>query len=157
MKLSDARTLALSLMEAHGLRGQGWRFSFDKARVRFGICRHRPKTISLSKVLTQLNDEREVRDTILHEIAHALDGVKPRGQGHGTSWKAIAARIGATPTRCYDDAGNGRTVVAARAPWHGVCPNGHTSQRYKRPTRPQSCGRCSPLYNVAYKITWKRV
>ena len=38
-------------------------------------------------------DPREVRDTILHEIAHALAGAKAK---HGPAWKAIARRLGAT-------------------------------------------------------------
>ena len=38
--------------------------------------------------------EAEIRDTILHEIAHALAGPEAR---HGARWKAIARRIDATP------------------------------------------------------------
>ena len=36
----------------------------------------------------------EIRDTVLHEIAHALVGPEAR---HGPEWKAIAKRLGATP------------------------------------------------------------
>jgi len=68
-----ARILAVTLMQQHGL--VGWTFKFDHARRRFGCCNFTRRTISLSRPLTFLNDDAEVRDTILHEIAHALAGL----------------------------------------------------------------------------------
>jgi len=90
-------TLARTLMNQHGL--SGWRFAFDHARRRFGSCRYSAKTITLSRPLTLLNAEEQVRDTLLHEIAHALTP----GDGHGAKWKAMCLQIGASPVRCYDD------------------------------------------------------
>ena len=49
------------------------------------------------------NGPEEVRDTILHEVAHALVGP---GHGHDTVWKATAAQVGARPQR------RGRTSFA---------------------------------------------
>ena len=81
MRLHDARKLALELMAEHGLTRTGrapnfgvrvWRFTFDNAVRRFGVCRYHNGTISLSRVLVKLNTDAEVRATILHEIAHAL-------------------------------------------------------------------------------------
>jgi len=95
MNLLDAKRLTESLMKQHGLTA--WRFEFDNAFRRFGICRHRSKTIGLSKRLTSLNDEATVKDVILHEIAHALVGA---GHGHDWTWKAMCVRIGAKPERC---------------------------------------------------------
>ena len=57
---------------------------------------------------------REVRDTILHEIAHALAGAKAR---HGPAWKAIAKRLGATPKARAEegeDVRAGREAAKAR-------------------------------------------
>lgn len=107
MNLSAAQTLAISLMTEHGLIAKGWRFEFSNARSQFGVCRilidrHTKvvldRVIKLSAPLTKLNIESEVKDTILHEIAHALAGHKA---GHGWTWKAIARNIGAKPERCY--------------------------------------------------------
>jgi predicted SprT family Zn-dependent metalloprotease len=97
VNLFDAQHLARSLMRQHGLAG--WTFRFDYARRRFGSCRARQKVITLSRPLTFLNDETEVRDTILHEIAHALTP----DDGHGAQWKRKCVEIGARPKRCYGD------------------------------------------------------
>ena len=102
MNLISARHLAIDLMRRHGLAE--WSFAFDHARRRFGSCRYASKTITLSRPLTFLNSEEQVRDTLLHEIAHAL----APGDGHGRRWKAACVRIGAKPVRCYTD----RTVVS---------------------------------------------
>ena len=89
MTLEDAEQLALDLMRQHGLRR--WTFTFDRAVCRFGCCNERKRTISLSAKLTELNDEDAVRDTILHEIAHAMVGVRA---GHGPKWQRQALAIG---------------------------------------------------------------
>jgi predicted SprT family Zn-dependent metalloprotease len=97
MNLFTARDLACTLMRQYGLHD--WEFRFDHARRRFGSCRCQSKRITLSKPLTFLNPESQVRDTILHEIAHALTP----GDGHGQRWKAMCRQIGANPQRCYDE------------------------------------------------------
>src|SRR4051812_49651304 len=101
MNLYEAQHLARDLMDRHGLAD--WRFQFDHARRRFGSCRIRTRTITLSRPLTLLNPEDQVRDTILHEIAHALTP----GDGHGTKWRAAGARGGARPPRGFGGAGGG--------------------------------------------------
>lgn len=95
MRLEEARELAEILMTAHGLHA--WRFRFDHARTRVGVCRYDEKVIGLSKYYVQANDAEEVRGTILHEIAHALAGP---AAGHGAKWKAIARKLGAPTERC---------------------------------------------------------
>jgi predicted SprT family Zn-dependent metalloprotease len=97
MNLHEAAYLACDLMQQHGLAH--WSFQFDHARRRFGKCDYTHRRISLSRSLTFLNGLDEVRDTILHEIAHALCP----GDGHGAKWRATCRRIGARPKRCYTD------------------------------------------------------
>lgn len=89
--------MAFELMSQHGL--SDWHFRFDHARRRFGCCRYRQKLITLSRPLVLLNQENQVRDTILHEIAHALTP----DDGHGVRWRAKCVEIGADPARCFDD------------------------------------------------------
>ncbi|HRK30538.1 MAG TPA: SprT-like domain-containing protein [Tepidisphaeraceae bacterium] len=104
MDLVDARKLARSLMDQHGLAA--WQFDFDHARRRFGACFVTRRAITLSAYLVHLNTEAEVRDTILHEIAHALTP----GDGHGARWKAMCVRLGAKPERCFKEADGVKTV-----------------------------------------------
>ena len=132
MDLEDAWRLAHRLMEEHGLAG--WRFELDRAKRRAGICRHAQKVIGLSAPITRLHPEAEVRDTILHEIAHALAGPKA---GHGPAWVATARRIGCSAERCVPE--DAPTVPGA---WRGVCPQGHTADRHRRPERVLLCTLC---------------
>jgi len=150
MKLVAARELAETLMLQHGLSAAGWRFQFDGARRRFGVCRHRPKIISLSKALTLLNEEARVRNTITHEIAHAL---MPPGSGHNAAWAAVHKHLGGDGRRCYESA----LVAKPKAPIVGECPAGHRHERFKMPRVSQSCGQCSRSYNPAYSINWKKI
>ena len=99
MDLIRAKKLALASMSNHGLTDNGWAFSYmKKAKRLFGLCCYDEKMLKLSVHLTDLNDEKEVMDTILHEIAHALT---PDDAGHGKQWKAKCIEIGARPVRCY--------------------------------------------------------
>lgn len=97
MNLSEARKIAHETIDLYGL--VGWKFKFDSAKRRFGLCQYLNKTISLSHILTSLNEESQVRETILHEVAHALVGKK---HGHGPVWKSRATQIGSNGLRCYD-------------------------------------------------------
>ena len=116
MELYNAETLAISLMSQHGLIADGWRFEWDRGLRRFGCCHYGSKKITLSAHIARLNDEANIRDTILHEMAHALVG---RGHHHNYVWKAKCREIGANPERCYD--GNEVTAPVARYVAH--CPD----------------------------------
>jgi hypothetical protein len=98
LKQADVRTLAVKLMTKHGLIESGWRFEWDKAETRIGCCHYGSKRITLSKLLVPNLPRSEVRNTILHEIAHALVG--PR-RGHGPIWQAKAIEVGARPEKSY--------------------------------------------------------
>ena len=55
--------------------------------------------IELSRPLVELNSEEEVRDTILHEIAHVLTW----GDDHGPKWQAECRRLGCRPEADWGD------------------------------------------------------
>lgn len=113
MKLIDAMALANHLMEEHHLLVDGWRFEFDNARRRFGLTSFQSKTISLSQFLTAVNSYEKVKNTILHEIAHALVG---KGVGHSSEWRATAFSIGCDGKRCY-----GSETISLARPYQAVC------------------------------------
>ena len=113
MNLNEAFDLLKEEMGAHGLIDLGWSAKLDDAKKRFGVCRMGPKEISLSRPLCLLNPEDEVRDTILHEIAHALAWeLFKENCAHDERWKEICVRIGARPVACYDD-----EVIQPEFPW----------------------------------------
>jgi len=91
-RLSRVATLARDLMDEHGL--DAWTFAFLEAERRLGDCHFQERVIRIGRAHALDAGEAEIRDTILHEIAHALAGPEAR---HGPKWKAIAKRIGATP------------------------------------------------------------
>ncbi len=91
----EVRRLALRLMAQHGLHD--WRFGYNKRKRSMGVCHYQGKLIELSVYLVDRNGEEEVRDTILHEIAHALVGP---GHGHDKVCKRKCLKVGARPQRC---------------------------------------------------------
>ncbi len=146
MVLQLARQLAVELIDAHGLAPR-WKFAFDRAIRRFGNCDYTRRRITLSAPLTLLNDEEKVKDTILHEIAHAL---APKGVGHGPAWKAIAESIGCTPLRCY-----GNEVRMPGQKFVGVCPTCSTTISRSRRKR-LSCGKCDRKFNPRHLFVWSK-
>jgi predicted SprT family Zn-dependent metalloprotease len=136
--------LARGLMGLHGL--SGWGFEFDNAKTRAGVCRSARRVLGLSRPLTLLHTEDEVRETILHEIAHALVGAE---HGHGPVWQAKAREIGCTGARCITSR-NG----SIEADWIGTCPAGHRIARHRRPQRVQACGLCSPTFDPDALFDW---
>lgn len=136
--------MAEDLVEHH--LPPGWRVEFDSAKRRAGVCRFDTSTIGLSAPLTAVHSEGEVRDTILHEIAHALAGP---GHGHDATWRTIAILIGSNGERCFTSAGPGLA-----APWLGTCPAGHTRGRQRRPERVMTCGECSQSFHLDHVFTW---
>lgn len=143
MELIKAQRLAQELMTKHGLISPVWTFKFDNARRRFGVCRRFNRKavfsnekifvrgeISLSKPLVLINDETKVRDTILHEIAHALTP----GHGHDAVWKRKCVEIGAKPQRCYTE--KDTNTLKSTAKYQATC-GGCGVQHGKHRIKPQ--------------------
>jgi predicted SprT family Zn-dependent metalloprotease len=151
MNLTEAKTLAIKLMYKHNLIQQGWGFGFDNAKRRFGVCNYRKKMISLSKSLVELNDEKRVTNTILHEIAHAMLGP---GYGHGAIWKQVAKDIGCDGERCYKSS----EVLKPKSKYQAVCKTcGTTHNRHRLPLKSYSCGICSRTFNKNYLLIYEKV
>lgn len=148
MEQLDAYNLSKKLIAEHGL--VGWTFRFDNAVRRFGACHYGLRQITLSKKLTELNSEAEVKNVILHEIAHAKAGQRC---GHNWEWKMVAKSIGCTGDRCY-----GAEVTKPAANYIGTCQNCNRKiERYKR--KGIACGECCNKYNNGmfsdeYKFIW---
>ena len=145
MELLKAKNLAILLLDEHGLMDKGWYFEFDRAKRRLGSCNYRHKKITLSSALTELRDEENVRNTILHEIAHAIVGWK---NAHNNVWRAKAIEIGCNGERCGND-------VKIEGKWKATCPNGHTAYRHRKPKNRVSCGVCSKKFDPDYLLVYE--
>lgn len=144
MDIPAVLALARALMEEHGVGD--WDLSLDRARRRAGLTDYARRRICLSRALMSLYDEAAVRETILHEIAHARVGP---GHAHDAVWRAEAQRLGAS----------GRRLMPRDAPtlpgrWVGTCSAGHTVTRMRRPTTPLACARCSRRFSVEHLLEW---
>lgn len=140
MDLLVLKAYALRKMEEYGLLERGWSFEFDGASTRFGLCHFGRKVISVSEPLVLLNAEPECRETVLHEIAHALAG--PRA-GHGPNWAEACRRVGVEPKPCFraDD------VEMPPPKYWAVCPScGSRAPYYRRPSRRSACTACCRQY-----------
>ena len=133
MTIKDAEKLARKLIKRH--LGTRWQFQWDGAVRRAGACHYDRNVISLSRRLTELNNEAHARNTILHEIAHAL--APPEESPHGDTWKRIARYIGCNGERCH----NAPTPPTKYVTFRKVC--GKVGERHRVGER--SCGSCSPI------------
>ncbi len=147
MELDAVSALGADLFQQHEIGD--WTLRFDHAKRRAGSCHVETRTISLSRHLMTLYEESEVRETLLHEIAHALAGP---GHGHNAVWRSIALRIGASGQRLVAP-----DAPRLAAPWRGTCPGGHHHERHRRPARPASCLQCSPGFHPDFLITWEHI
>lgn len=90
MTTQEIRQLAERKLAEHSLTG--WKIRFESSHSRCGLCDYRNRTIRFS--LTD-HSEREVLDTILHEIAHALTP----GHSHDRVWQQKLVEIGGNPNQ----------------------------------------------------------
>ena len=138
---------AAQLLERHlnsGAPETWWRFRFETATARAGICRYTARTIALSVSYVLRAPWDDIRDTLLHEIAHAIVGP---GHAHDAVWQAAARRIGCTAKRCS-------TLTHSVKRWIGECPSCRDwwfRQRLTAKVRQRSiCPRCRS--RIAWRI-----
>lgn len=99
----DAKTntmkCAKNMLIQFGLDKQGWKVELDRAKQRCGCCYFYEKKITLSKhyIAAETVSNEDIKNTILHEIAHAIAGPDA---GHGPRWKLLARAIGCSAERC---------------------------------------------------------
>jgi len=105
-----------------------WRVIFDKAKRRAGVCYVNRNLIAISQFHYLNNSLEIVKDTVLHEFAHAIAFEVFGDFGHGKRWKSIASSIGAVPkaTGLFN---------LPRAPWVLVHYNKEFGAIYKVGTR----------------------
>jgi predicted SprT family Zn-dependent metalloprotease len=128
--------LARELLTAHGLTG--WAFGFNRSRLNMGLCKYGPRTVELSVFFVERNSVEAIRDTLLHEIAHALVGP---GHGHDAAWQDMCLRVGAKPERLSFEA------EMPEGRWRATCGGcGMVHHKHRRPKHLVGwwCCRCGP-------------
>jgi predicted SprT family Zn-dependent metalloprotease len=145
--LDQVRDRAEELLRLH-LGGGSWSFGFDHAKTRAGQCDFAKRRITVSRHLAARFSDEDVEQVLLHEVAHALSGARA---GHGPTWRRTARSIGYTGSRLHDG-----PIASELAPWVGTCPAGHEHYRYRTPTRPLACAKCSRRFDERHLITWRR-
>lgn len=130
MNISDAKVLCELHMENHGLIAKGWKYVLNtRIKRSAGLCRFGRQTIEIGSSFIELNDEKEIENTILHECAHCLVGP---GQGHNWLWRMKAREIGCNGERTTD-------AKASHGKYQGTCEKcGNVFSLYKRPKRPEA-------------------
>jgi predicted SprT family Zn-dependent metalloprotease len=130
-QLAEVAKLARDLMDEHGLRK--WSFRFDHSTRRAGSCDYRNKTLTIAFELARTGTDADIRDTLLHEIAHALVGKK---HNHDEVWRTKAQEIGCSGERTHR--------LSFSPPRYSVtCENNcwtHTAERRNRNLLCRRCG-----------------
>lgn len=84
------------------------RGKFTARKYPYGLCKNNIRLIVIDYRHVKTGTEEMIKDTVLHEIAHALDKeYNGYSSGHGRNWKRIAKRIGATPKATAKDTEDG--------------------------------------------------
>lgn len=130
-RVVNIHKLAVDLLQIHELKT--WSFKFDYSTRRAGSCRYHDKTITLAFELARSGSDDDVRDTLLHEIAHALVG---RRHHHDAIWKAKACEIGCSGERTH-------RLQFSPPRWTVTCENrcwSHTAQQRNTKLICRKCG-----------------
>ena len=140
------RLMAETKMAEH-LDMNEWKFAFDSAKRRAGLCNYTDKVISISRYMVDIHNMEETLQVVLHEVAHALAGKRA---GHTKKWLQVAKSIG-----YKNEEFTGTEIAVETATWIGVCPRGHRHYRYRKPAKMLSCAICSPGFDERNLIRWR--
>lgn len=151
MTYTELRNNIVALIEQYA--PEGTKFEWDNATRRFGCCRYSYNRttgkyynfrITISYPLAIRNSWEVVRQTVLHEIAHA----RTPSHNHDAVWRRECILIGGNGERCYRGESEGGDVKTIPAKFIGVCPKcGHQYPRNRRSKGAYCC-------DVRYPIRW---
>lgn len=143
------RQTANRLLDEYGLSASGWHFHMNNNQRRLGYCSHRDKRISLSQHYIYTNGENW-RNTLLHEIAHALVGP---GHKHDAVWQAKCREIGARPVALAHPS----VKTNAKPNYEIRCPScGWFVKRFRMKSRNfgSTCPKCGTEVEI-FKLTYR--
>lgn len=107
-----------------------WRVEFKRLKAYYGWTHQDTKTIDINTYLVETGTIANIRDTVLHEVAHGLVGPN---HGHDSVWQEMAKSLGARPTakgdgpkaiiphkfelRCFNHPDN-TTALSRKGKWY---------------------------------------
>lgn len=155
MTINEAYVLAVSLKNKHP-ELSSWKVSFNNRKKAFGICNYRTREISLSKLFIPFMTDEAVKDTIVHEIAHALT----MGHDHDNVWKRKCIELGGNGYRIsgVENFKNGIDGIlefgAKNCKYTLTCPTcGCKVHLNRKPKLTRSCGEHGDTrYNPLHKM-----
>jgi hypothetical protein len=149
MTKNEILFLANNLMRQH-IELNSWRFSFNKLKRCFGTCDYNIRTIFLSEYLCYKMTNEAIKDTLVHEIAHALT----MGHGHDNVWRKKCIELGGN--------GNVKSSISKSFINGAILESKYTLKCpccdnkvfvHRLPKKSRSCGKCDPIrYNEKYKM-----
>jgi predicted SprT family Zn-dependent metalloprotease len=80
-----------------------WRIGFNNRKRGMGLTSYKDKKIYLSRNLINFAPDDVIINTMLHEIAHAIDFERRGRSSHDIRWQSIALQVGAKPSPYVDD------------------------------------------------------
>jgi len=92
MNITEARRLYTDLKNGYGLND--WKVEFNNNVSRAGVCNYDKKTLFISKKILSHASDEQIKNTMLHEIAHALEYEKTGTSNHGWRFQNICHDIG---------------------------------------------------------------
>ena len=127
-----------------------WRFSFENYKKSFGRCNYTTRTISISSYLCDSMTNIAIKDTLIHEIAHALT----RGHGHDNVWRRKCAELGGVPERTASLSKSLIEGAILQSKYTLTCPCcGYKIPKHRAIKHSISCGICHPGgYNEKFKM-----
>ena len=153
-KREDLYRFAWSKLDQYDLRDKGWSVTILPSIMRrmkkniLGYCSFNRKEIVISLDYLLANDNYELEQTVLHEIAHALVG-----QPHRHNNRVFKDRCNDVGLQPHKNINNPFPTRQAKE-YTGTCPVCGTEYNYNRRMR-ISCGKCSKVYDDKYKIIWR--
>ena len=154
MKDQEAFMLANELKNKHESLLK-WKVTFNNRKGSFGLCSYSKREIQLSSMLIPVMSDEAIKDTIIHEIAHALT----EGHGHDYVWRMKCIELGGKGERLgghdkYKEGSVGRIEFQKTISKYTLtCPTcGHTSYANRMPKRSCSCSLHGNVYNPIHKM-----
>jgi len=121
--------------------------SFFTSKTTFGQA-HSSGKLEISTVYIGTTNYTDLRDTIRHELAHLIAGIR---QGHNSNWKRIISHLGGKPERLSTPTGKLASNMKRKWRLHGTTVDGATVAFHTSHTKQSKYLSYTPTEHRQYK------